>query len=272
MDFSEVRTGIFTSVLDEADAVVTVVVGESGCLLVDTGSSPTVGAAIRAGVLTLTDKPLQAVVLTHAHWDHALGLAAYTDVETIGHENLATDIGCTENVTWARRHGVDLTHVALPTTRLGLIAARDLGGVTAEIASYGPAHTRSDLIIAVPGRGVIIVGDLVESGPPQFDETSSLDGWVRTLDSLYSLLKDTTVVIPGHGAPLGPGEIAHFRTGLAGIWDQAEWAFYRGIPERELYEYDNLEWPWDRPTAEAGIAAAYRELATRPVPVAAPTF
>jgi len=264
MEFIEVVPGIFTTRLTSADATVTVVAGEERCLLVDTGSSPRQGEEIRQAIPEVTNRGLETVVLTHGHWDHAFGLGAFADLDTVGAEMLPADIRCTENLRWAGDHGIDIGDVGLPATLLSLIAVRNLGGLTAEIADFTPAHTRSDLVVAIPERSVLIVGDLVETGPPQFDETSCLDGWVKSLDALYSLLKPETVVILGHGGAVDPGVVAHFRTGLAAIWDQAEWCFRKEVPLAEAYDYDNLEWPWDRATVEKGISLAYAELAVRP--------
>ena len=264
MEFIEAVPGIFITRLDPVDITVTVIVGEDRCLLVDTGSTPQQGAEVRAAIRGLTDKSLETVVLTHGHWDHAFGLGAFADLDTVGAEMLPEDIRCAENLRWAADQGIDIDHVDLPATLLSLIAVRNLGGLTAEIADFTPAHTRSDLVVAVPERSVLIVGDLVETGPPHFDETSCLDGWVKSLDALYSLLKPETVVVLGHGGAVDPGVVAHFRTGLAAIWDQAEWCFRQEVPLADAYEFDNLEWPWNRATVEKGISLAYSELALRP--------
>jgi len=149
---------------------------------------------------------------------------------------------------------------------LASIGVRNLGGLTVEIAHLGPAHTRSDLVVAVPERQVILVGDLVDTGAPWFDETSSLDGWVRSLDALYNMVPDTGLVIPGHGEPLERWQVAHYRAGLAAIWDQAEWTYNEGVPADKAYDHDNLEWPWDRGTVEQGIRLTYKELAERTGP------
>jgi glyoxylase-like metal-dependent hydrolase (beta-lactamase superfamily II) len=264
MEFREVRPGVATATLEDAEAVATLIVGPSRCLLVDTGSSPAQGMALRQAARRVADQPLEVVVVTHGHWDHAFGLAAFADLDTIGHEQLAQDLRCQENRRWAKRHRVKLDDLTVPRTSLSLIGVRDLGGLTVEIASFAPAHSRSDLVVAIGAYSTLIVGDLVEAAGPQFDETTSLDGWVKSLDALYALLRDDTLVIPGHGAPLDAGQVAHVRSGMAAIWDQAEWAFRQGVPVDQVVDFDNLEWPWDRTTAQRGIAAAYRELAGRP--------
>ena len=264
MEFTAIRPGVETMILAEEAATVSVIIGASACLLVDTGSSHDRGCQIRQAIAEVTDRLLTTVVLTHGHWDHAFGLGAFADLDTIGAENLMEDLLCLENQQWAGRAGLSLNEMILPATPLSLIAVRDLGGVTVEIAHFGPAHTRSDLIVAVPETSVVLVGDLVESGPPQFDETSSLLGWVRTLDNLKALLKDDTVIIPGHGTPLGAEQLKHFHTGLAMIWIQSEQGYHQGLNEDQVYDQTAQEWPWDRDDIKHGIQAAYRELTNPP--------
>ncbi|MDR1265506.1 MAG: MBL fold metallo-hydrolase [Propionibacteriaceae bacterium] len=149
-------------------------------------------------------------------------------------------------------------------TLLASIGLRDLGGVTVEIAHFGPAHTDGDLIVAVPEARVVFAGDLVETlGPPQFDQTSDLLGWAKSLDALRGLLRPDTVVVPGHGRLAQAWDVDHQRQGLTAIWDQAEWAYRQGVELDQVYAFDQLEWPWDEATARQGIAAAYRALARR---------
>ena len=95
--WNTIAEGIFVLVAQPANVNIGLVVGQDSCLLIDTGSTPDQGREIRARIAEVTDRPLTHVVVTHAHWDHLYGLAAFDDLVTIG--------------------PVSYTHLTLPTNR-----------------------------------------------------------------------------------------------------------------------------------------------------------
>ncbi len=101
------RRGVGGRVVEPEAVNVGLVVGRDGCLLVDCGSSPAQGALIRQSIASVTALPLVAVVVTHWHYDHAFGLAAFGDVETIGHESVPARLASTEAASAADDLGID---------------------------------------------------------------------------------------------------------------------------------------------------------------------
>ena len=91
--WQEVAPNVFRAVAEPESVNLGLVVGSERALLVDTGSSPAQGAAVRASVAAVTDRPLTAVAVTHWHYDHAFGLAAFADLLTIGHESVRERLG-----------------------------------------------------------------------------------------------------------------------------------------------------------------------------------
>ena len=52
----------------------------------------------------------------------------------------------------------------------------DVGNRSVVLAYHGLGHTDGDVVVAVPGAGVLFAGDLVEEGaPPQFHDGYPLD-------------------------------------------------------------------------------------------------
>jgi glyoxylase-like metal-dependent hydrolase (beta-lactamase superfamily II) len=82
----------------------------------------------------------------------------------------------------------------------------DLGGVTARLFWWGPAHTQGDEMIFVVQDGVLIPGDIVQDKivPNMPNADASVKGWLAILDQLELL--HTRLVVPDHGA-LGDGSL-----------------------------------------------------------------
>jgi glyoxylase-like metal-dependent hydrolase (beta-lactamase superfamily II) len=199
----ELAAGVLLAVA-EPDAVnLGLVVGSERALLVDTGSSPAQGRAVRQSIGWLTDRPLATVIVTHWHYDHAFGLAAFADLETIAHESVRDRLSSPAASTEATRLGVDPAEVARPNREIVVAAALDLGGRRVEVAHLGRGHTDGDLVVVVPDADVVFAGDLIESaGPPSFGPDSVPEEWAGTLDGLIGLMSDQTVAVPGHGDPV----------------------------------------------------------------------
>ena len=269
-----VRDGVYVTTLEPASVNCGLVVGTSGALLIDTGSSLEQGRALRDSIATVTAVPLRYVVVTHHHWDHAYGLGAFADLESIGHESLAESLSSEAARSAAAEQGASPDDVVVPSTSIAIIAARDLGGIHVEIGHFGPGHTQGDLAVLVPEARVLFAGDLVEQGgPPQVDETTSLKNWPRVMEALLTLCKPDTIVVPGHGDDVDPPFISWEGTGLDAIHGQCEWLVGQGVAEADAYAHSDLQWPWDEQWVRTAIRAAYAELAaagTKPVVLSLP--
>lgn len=73
-----------------------------------------------------------------------------------------------------------------------------LGPTVLELVYVGPAHTEGDLVVRLPDRGIVAVGDLVEAAPPYL-EHGDLEGWARALERI--LATEPTTVVAAHAAP-----------------------------------------------------------------------
>lgn len=67
------------------------------------------------------------------------------------------------------------------------------------VIRMGPAHTRGDVIVHLPGPGVLALGDLVEDGFPWFGDGTPR-GWARALDRVAAL--EAEIHLPAHGPVL----------------------------------------------------------------------
>jgi glyoxylase-like metal-dependent hydrolase (beta-lactamase superfamily II) len=199
----ELVPGIYRAVAEPESVNIGLVVGTEAALLVDTGSSPAQGRTVRESVATVTDRPLMAVVVTHWHFDHAFGLAAFTDLVSVGHESVTDRLGSPEAAAETTRLGLTAADLGMPSRELVVATAFDLGGRRVEVAHLGRGHTDGDLVVVVPDADVVFTGDLIESaGPPSFGPDSVAEEWAGTLDGLVGLMTERTVAVPGHGDPV----------------------------------------------------------------------
>ena len=201
--WQELRPGIYRAVAEPESVNLGLVVGTQAALLIDTGSSPAQGRAVRESVASLTDRPLVAVVVTHWHYDHAFGLAAFAHLDSVGHESVPDRLASAAAAAEAGRLGVAVGDLAAPTRGVVVATAFDLGDRRVEVAHVGRGHTDGDLIVVVPGADVVFAGDLIESaGPPSFGPDSVPNEWAGTLDGLVGLMTERTLAVPGHGDPV----------------------------------------------------------------------
>ena len=200
----EVRSGVYVVVAEPESVNLGLIVGSQRTLLVDTGSTPAQGRTLRASLAAVTDRPLTAVVITHWHYDHAFGLAAFADVPRIAHESVRSRLLSAEAAAEAKRLGVDSRELGQPNVEIAVATAVDLGDRRVEIAHLGRGHTDGDLVVVVPDADVLFAGDLLESaGPPSFGPDSVPDEWPATVDAVIGLMTAATLAVPGHGEPVG---------------------------------------------------------------------
>lgn len=213
-DWEHLARGVHRCRLPFCDVTIGLVHGSSGTLLVDTGTTLEEAGAIEADAREIGGVPPAHVVLTHKHFDHVLGSSVFAGAQMYCAPEVVT---CLSSATGqlrddALRHGADAGKVdraiaALRAPTRGIQdAVVDLGDRAVTILHLGPGHTRSDLVVLVPGLGhreptVVFTGDLVEeSGDPAVDADSDLASWPATLDRLLAAGGADAIYVPGHGS------------------------------------------------------------------------
>jgi quinoprotein relay system zinc metallohydrolase 2 len=179
------------------------VIGERCVAVVDTGSTPSLGAALRAAVAAATPRPVCYVINTHVHPDHVLGNAAFLldRPQFVGHAKLAAALaakGPTYLATLQRTVGVAPADVPLvpPSLAVGTEQRLDLGGRTLVVRAWPTAHTDNDVTVWDGATRTLWTGDLLfVERIPSLD--GSLRGWVKVLSALAAL--PAAQVVPGHG-------------------------------------------------------------------------
>ncbi|MEU0369491.1 MBL fold metallo-hydrolase [Streptomyces sp. NPDC006283] len=212
------------------DATVGLVVGEDAVLLFDTGSTVREGAEVRAQAQALLAgrrvRRVTHIALSHPHFDHVLGTAAFAGAEVYGAVGMDTLLRRERDVIGADavRHGVAPDDAAQAADLL--VAPQhsvcgewtlELGGRQVLLANVGPGHSGHDLALLVPGEPeVVFCGDLVEeSGEPQAGPDALPSRWPAALDRLLSLGGEDALYVPGHGAAVDAAFVRAQRASLA---------------------------------------------------------
>ncbi|MEO3751306.1 MBL fold metallo-hydrolase [Streptomyces sp. B6B3] len=222
--WEEVAPAVWRCRLPGWDETVGAVAGAREALLVDAGPSRRAGAAVAARLRDLLGPPVRRVVLTHPHFDHVLGVAAFPGAEVYGSAGLGRYLADAPVVDEALAHGLD-PRDAKPDALAGLRVtdvtgetALDLGGGRrAVLVPLGAAHSPHDLAVLVPGTPpVVFCGDLVEeSGEPQAGPDARPEAWPAALDRLLALGGPAARYVPGHGAVVDAAFVRAQRRELA---------------------------------------------------------
>jgi glyoxylase-like metal-dependent hydrolase (beta-lactamase superfamily II) len=207
--WTEIGDRIFVRRYSFYDQNIGVVLGRDAALVIDTRTTYPQAREILDDLRTLTAAPVEVVVDTHGHYDHAFGNRAFRPATIWGH------VGCgpfMERTGDARRPRMiaelpeladDLREVEIdpPDQWFDERAVIEVGGREVELRFLGRGHTDHDAIVLVPGTGLVFGGDLIENGAvPAFPDAYPLE-WPDTVDRLAPLVE--RVAIPGHGDPGG---------------------------------------------------------------------
>ncbi|MEU9635529.1 MBL fold metallo-hydrolase [Streptomyces tendae] len=230
LDWERLADGVGRCRLPGWDCTAGLVLGADAVLMVDAGSSLAEGARLREAARRLAGRRVTHLALTHPHFDHVFGAAAFPDAEVYG--AAGTDALFAPGGQGRRALRADAVAEGLDARRAAeaadaLVAVRhevrgeyglDLdGGRQVLLADVGPGHTGHDLAVLVPGApAVVFCGDLVEeSGEPQAGPDAVPERWPAALDRLLVLGGDDALYVPGHGAVVDAAFVRAQRDALA---------------------------------------------------------
>ena len=287
MPFTEVAHDVWVSRYEWFDVNVSLVRGSSGLVVVDTHASAAAARAVIEEVRALGAGEVVAVVNTHEHFDHSFGngtfRAAYGAVPVHAHEVAAARTvpagerikalyDDPENRDDPHREEVQATEIVPADTTFSSAVALDLGDRLVELVHPGRGHTGGDLVVRVPDADVLLAGDLVEeSVRARSDEGEPLDAvvpgfggdcypmdWPLSLDIVLSLLTTSSVVVPGHGAPVDRDFAEQQRNEIGIVAETIRDLATRGVPLDEALAA--AEWPYPREELADAVRRGYEHL------------
>ena len=181
---------------------------------------PAQGAANRKNFLQGAPSALQSLKDSLAKNQSITG-APISDEER---ESYASDIRLAE-LALAEASGTRLT---LPTITLEARLTLHRGSRTIDIRHIGNGHTGGDIVVHLPGDGILITGDLVVWPVPLVGgDQSHVGDWSATLEKLRAL--KPSIIVPGHGPVMRDDSYLKLMADLfASVKQQTDAAVARG--------------------------------------------
>ena len=195
---SEIEPGIF---MIEAQGGfgggnMAVLVGEGHVAMIDDGVPP-LAENLLTHVTETAGGPIDFMVNTHVHGDHAGGNAHFAESGTVifAHDNIRKRLVADSSA--AGGPG------GLPVITFGDGVTFHLGNIEARVKHLPKAHTDGDAVVYFPGANVIHTGDILFHGIFPFidlDNGGTVDGYIAAQQEILSMADNSTKIIPGHGS------------------------------------------------------------------------
>jgi glyoxylase-like metal-dependent hydrolase (beta-lactamase superfamily II) len=276
VSFTEVADRVWVARYEWFDVNVSLVAGDRGLVAVDTHASAVAARQVIDDIRRLGVGEVVAVVNTHEHFDHTFGngefRAAYGAVPIHAHETAAEQTVPAGERIKARyddepddphRGEVQATEVVPADHTFSSAAVLDLGDRMVELVHPGRGHTAGDLVVRVPDADVLLAGDLVEEsvarhGVPGFGPDCFPLEWPLSLDIVLGLTTADSVVVPGHGAPVGREFVEDQRNTIGIVAETIRDLATRGVPLAEALEAGR--WPYPRDELADAVRRGYEHL------------
>lgn len=122
----------------------------------------------------------------------------------------------------------------LPTRVFEDTLTLSVGDKRVELVKCGPAHTRGDTLVHVPGDRTVFTGDILFSGGHPIIWAGPVENWIKACDTILGW--DVDIVVPGHG-PIGDKRaVRALREYLTTLRDAARARFDTGMTWEDAAE------------------------------------
>ncbi len=205
----------------EGDPNTGIVIGDDAVMVIDTQATPVMAQDVIRRIRTVTDKPIEYVVLSHYHAVRVLGASGYAPRQVIasrdtydliverGEADMKSEI---ERFPRLFRAVESVPGLTWPTIVFDKRMTMWMGKLRVEILQLGRGHTKGDTVVWLPDERILFSGDLVEYDATPYTGDAYLSEWPATLDAIAALKPEK--LVPGRGAALT--DPAQVKAGLDG--------------------------------------------------------
>jgi len=219
------------------------IVGRSGVLAIDTGTSYLHGRALLAAIRSVTEQPVRLALITHTRQEFLFGAAAFREQGIpIAMQQAAASLMATRCDTCLKTLRTTLGEDAMRGTTLftpdiaftgplGIDAAA-LIGRPIQVLYYGHSSGPGDIAVYDPRTRTLFAGGLLDAQriPDVFD--SDLAAWREALRTLQAL--PIEVIVPGHGPAGSKRVITQVERYLDQLTSRARALLKAGAPLSEV--------------------------------------
>ncbi len=196
-------------------------------------------------------KDIATLVNTHANGDHTYGNRLVSEAEIIASKasaeemnemppeqmaaimKMAPQLGPTGQY-FLDSFGVfefdDIKFRAPTRTFTGKLDLK-VGDKDVELIEVGPAHTKGDVLVWVPGDKTIFTGDILFIDGTPLMWAGPVSNWIKACDFMMAL--DVDVIVPGHGPVTDKAGVKQVRDYLAYVDQEARKRFDAGMSAEE---------------------------------------
>ncbi len=225
---------------------------------------------------------IDMVVNTHANGDHCYGNQLVADAQIIASKKTADEmVEAIQPAQFAMllqrapemgQIGAFILHAFGPfsfenitltppgTTFEGEMTLK-VGNETVHLIEVGPAHTRGDTLVHLPGDRVIFTGDILFIGGHPIMWAGPTRNWLRACDRILEM--DVETIVPGHGPITDKKGVAEVKSYLQYVYDEARKRYEAGMPASEAARDIPLDryasWS-DGERIAVNVATIYHEL------------
>ena len=181
------------------------IVGDTGVVAIDTGTSYRHGLALLAAIRRVTDKPVLLALITHTRQEFLFGATAFREqaIPIHMHRKAAglMQARCERCLkTLKQVLGDDaMRGTAMFKPDQEYAQSHSIGriGRRVQVLYYGHSSGPGDVAVLDVQSGVLFAGGLLDELRIPDVQDSDLDGWTHALQALRNL--SIKVVVPGHG-------------------------------------------------------------------------
>ncbi|WP_455222583.1 MBL fold metallo-hydrolase [Kaarinaea lacus] len=230
----------------------TLIIGNKGAILIDTGFTNEIGQHLKETIESITDKPVTHIINTHHHGDHVLGNTEFKDAEIIS-TNKCKELVEKTGYEWIQIVE-SMTGYSFPKTKpvpASTVYSENtrttvkLQGVKLDLWVPNGSHTPGDMMVYLPGDKILIAGDiLVHTMIPSFRD-AHIKAWIDTLEDIGKM--DINNIIPGHGPLMSIKEVKIMHKRMADLYAAVEAGYEKGLMDSEIRKTMDLH-EWEKMT------------------------